>query len=193
MKKTIFIITFCLVTLYSVNGQILQEGQILWNSEKKLTVEDFKIEMKDSNNDTTYSQFMISHSISGFDFMKRNLNQKITNIFLGNASWIDKTIDVQKQLEYQQMQFDIAEIYTRRFRKKVLINKGQISKGFDIINKINNEIMSELSTERIRFVKETENGQNLEKMIQWKENISRELKEMDEFSYENKSKIKLNK
>lgn len=181
-----------MVTIHTVNGQLLQNGQILWNAEKKLTIEDFKIKINDNNNEASYSQFMISHSISGFDFMKRNLNQKITNIFLGNASWIDKSIDIQKQLEYQQMQFDIAEIYARKFRKRAFINKGQIAKGFDIINKINNDIMSELSEERMKFVKETDNGRNLEIMSKWKKNISAQLTELNQFSYENKSKIKLN-
>lgn len=106
-------------------GQELQEGQKRWSTESKLTVDDFKIKISDPNNDPIYSQFMISNYVGGFDFMKRNLNQKISNIFLGNASWIDttKVADIERQIDYQQMQFDLAEVQARKFRKVILQNK----------------------------------------------------------------------
>jgi len=176
-------------------GQNLQEGQKRWSSEQKLTIDDFKIKISDDNNDAVFSQFMISHAIGGFDFMKRNLNQKFENIFLGNASWIDTTkiAEIQKQIDFQQMQFDLAEIHARKFRKRALENKKKIAKGFDIINQINNEIMTELSESRLQLIKETEGGQNEEKIKEWKDNIATELKELYEFRFENKKKIKLNK
>lgn len=176
-------------------GQNLQEGQKRWSAEQKLTIDDFKIKISDDNNDAVYSQFMISHAIGGFDFMKRNLNRKIENIFLGNASWIDttKVNEIQKQIDFQQLQFDLAEILARKFRKRALENKKKIAKGFDIINQINNEIMTEFSESRLQLIRETEAGQNEDKIEEWKEKIATELKELYEFRYENKKEIKLNK
>lgn len=191
MKRIIIGLIFSISSLSATFGQSLQEGQKRWSSEQKLTMEDFKINISDENNDIVFSQFMISHAIGGFDFMKRNLNQKIENIFLGNASWIDTTTvaDIPRQIEFQQMQFDLAEIHARKFRKRALENKGQIAKGFDIINQINNHIMTEFSKSRLVLVKDTENGRNEQKFAEWKEKIETELKELDEFSYENKKKI----
>lgn len=193
MNRIFSVIFFSVFFSHLSCGQELQEGQMRWSSNKKLTLNDFKIRISDQNNDAAFSQFMISHSISGFDFMKRNLNQKIGNIFLGNASWIDttKVESIQKQIDFQQMQFDLAEVQARNFRKRVLKDKGKISKGFDIVNKINNEIMAELSEIRLEFMRETEGGRNDEKVVEWKEKIANELKELDEFSFENKNKIKL--
>lgn len=186
------------ITISSINlsvGQNLQNGQKRWSSTQKLTVEDFKIKISNENNNAVFSQFMISHTISGFDFMKRNLNQKIENIFLGNASWIDTTgvTKVQKQIEFQQMQFDLAEIHARKFRKRALENKREIAKGFNIIKKINNDIMTEFSETRLQLVHETENGNNNAKIKEWKEKIATELSNLKEFRYENKKKIKLKK
>lgn len=195
MNRIIIGLILVISSLQLTFGQNLQEGQKRWNSDQKLTIEDFKIKISDEINDVVFSQFMISHAISGFDFMKRNLNQKIENIFLGNASWIDTTkiADIQKQIDFQQMQFDLAEIHARKFRKRALENKGQIAKGFDIINQINNDIMTEFSKTRLELVKETESGQNEQKLVEWKEKIATELKELDEFSYENKKKITTDK
>ncbi len=195
MNRTIIGLILIISSLNLTFGQNLQEGQKRWSSDEKLTIEDFKIKISDENNDVVFSQFMISHAIGGFDFMKRNLNQKIENIFLGNASWIDttKVADIQKQIDFQQMQFELAEIHARKFRKRALENKGQIAKGFDIINQINNEIMTEFSKSRLELVKETESGRNEQKILEWKEKIATELRELDEFSYENKNKIKTEK
>ena len=195
MNRIIIGLILLIGSITQTFGQNLQDGQKRWSSEQKLTINDFKIKISDDNNDVVYSQFMISHAIGGFDFMKRNLNQKIENIFLGNASWIDTTkiSEIQKQIDFQQMQFDLAEIHARKFRKRALENKKKIAKGFDIINQINNEIMTGFSEDRLQLVKETEGGQNEEKIEEWKEKIATELKELYEFRYENKKKIKLNK
>ncbi|MBU2938763.1 hypothetical protein KO494_04325 [Lacinutrix sp. C3R15] len=195
MNKIIIGLILIIGSMNLTFGQSLQEGQKRWSSEHKLTIDDFKIKISDDNNDAVYSQFMISHAIGGFDFMKRNLNQKIENIFLGNASWIDttKVAEIQKQIDFQQMQFDLAEIHARKFRKRALENKKKIAKGFDIISQINNEIMTEFSESRLELIKETEGGQNEKKIEEWKEKIANELKVLYEFRYENKKKIKLNK
>ena len=195
MNKIFLVFTICFLSLHSSIAQGLQEGQKRWSSESKLTIDDFKIKINDGNNEYVYSQFMISHAIGGFDFMKRNLNQKINNVFLGNASWIDTTKigSLDKQLDFQQMQFDLSEIQARKFRKRVLIHKGEISKGFDIVNKINNDVMAEFSEIRIKFVNETESGRNEQQMMVWKEKIMTELKALNDFRYENTSKIKLPK
>jgi hypothetical protein len=195
MNKIIVGLILIIGSMNQTFAQSPQEGQKRWSSEQKLTIDDFKIKISDENNDAVYSQFMISHAIGGFDFMKRNLNQKIENIFLGNASWIDttKAAEIQKQIDFQQMQFDLAEIHARKFRKRALENKKKIAKGFDIVSQINNEIMTEFSESRLKLIKETEGGQNQEKIEEWKEKIATKLKELYEFRYENKKKIKLNK
>ncbi len=189
---TIIIVISCLNLSF---GQELQEGQKHWSATLKLTVDDFKIKTTDNTNDAVYSQLMISHSVSGFDFMKRNLNKNIQNLFLGNASWIDttKVESIDKQIDFQQMQFDLAEIQARKFRKRILKDNRKISKGFDIVNKISNEIISEFSKIRLELMRETEGGRNKQKITKWKEKIASRLKDLNEFRFENNKKIKLKK
>ena len=170
------IILVIIASVFSLNlsfGQQLQDGQKRWSSDVKLTIGDFKIKISDANNDAVYSQFMVSHYVGGFDFTKRNLNHKIGNVFLGNASWIDttKVQSIEKQIDFQQMQFDLAEIQTRKFRKRILKEKRKLIKGFDIVNKINNEIMAELSEIRAVLIQETESGRNEEEVKRWGKEI----------------------
>ena len=195
MKEKISGIVLSIICLNLSFGQELQDGQKRWNSENKITIDDFKIKISGENNEAVYSQFMISYSAQGFDFLKRNLNNKIGNLFLGNASWIDttKVENIAERIEFQQTQFDLAEIHARKFRKRLFIKKWKISKGFDIMNKISNEIMTEFSEQRLLLIRETESGGNSEKLTQWKEKITNELQELYEFRFENKRKIKRKK
>lgn len=195
MKREILLLLFLIGTINLILSQNLLEGQKRWSQKERLTIEDFKIKISDNNNEPIYSQFVISHKISGIDFIKRNLNQKIENIFLGNASWIDTTriSTIQSQIDFQQLQFDLAEIYVRKFRKRALENRKKIVSGFEIINQINDKVLSEFSERRVILIKETEGGNNEENLKEWKDKIAAELKNLYEFRYENKKKIKINK
>lgn len=194
MYRLIFVLLFTTL-VNQVFAQNLVNGQKRWSANQKLNIADFKIKINDHNTDGVYSQFMISHAFGGFDFMKRNLNQKVENLFLGNASWIDTTrvSEIQQQIDFQQMQFDLAEIQARKFRKRALLNSKKMAKGFQIISEINNEIMAEFAELRLKLIEETEAGQNKQKLEEWKLKISTELEALKEFSYDNKKKIKLNK
>lgn len=191
MKTFLIVLLFTIGTLTSATAQNLPEGQKRWSADSPLTTEDFRIKISDENADPVYSQFVISHAVNGFDFLKKNLNRKIDNVFYGNASWIDisKVEDIQNQIDFQQLQFDLAEVYTRRFRKRALESKSQITKGFDIINQISDDIMRELSMSRVQLIQETRGGNDPQKLAFWKEKISNELEELEDFNYENKMGI----
>ncbi|WP_343330033.1 hypothetical protein [Polaribacter staleyi] len=195
MKKIFLIIIVSITCLSYSFSQELQNGEKRWSAEKKLTSNDFKIKTSDNNNQNIYSQFVISYSAKGFDFLKKNLNKNVENLFSGNASWIDtsRVKSIDQQIKFQQTQFDLAEIHARKFRQQLFLKKWKITKGFDILKKISNEIMAEFSEARMNLIKETESGLNQEKLMIWKEKISNELKGLYEFRFENKKKIKRKK
>jgi hypothetical protein len=51
--------------------------------------------------------------------------------------------------------------------------------------------MEEFSEKRAELMKETESGRNQEEVLIWKEWIADQLAVFNEFSYDNKDKIKL--
>lgn len=187
-------ITFILISFLSVDGQELLDGQKRWSSENKLSINDFNIKVSDNYNEAIYSQFMISNQVGGFDFLKRNLNKKVQNLFLGNASWIDTLMvskNINEKLKLHQLQFDLSEVYARKFRKRLLINKGKIAKGFSIVSELSNKIMSEYSKESSLLMRETKRGDDKEKLDSWSKKINQWLEELNEFRYENRKRIKI--
>ncbi|MGB3774665.1 MAG: hypothetical protein WA951_05360 [Leeuwenhoekiella sp.] len=110
---------------------------------------------------------------------------------MGNASWIDttKTFNIARQINFQQMQFDLAEIAARKFRKQLLENKRNLNPEF--INAINDRIISGFSEERLELIQATNSGRDDSQVAQWQEKIMQGLKEMESFDYDNDKKIKL--
>ena len=193
MKRIILGILIALICMNFGVAQNLPDGHKRWSSENKLTIDDFKIKVGDENSDVISSRFQTSHELGEFDLFPKNLNQRIHNIFVGNVSWIDTTKieNLEVEMEFQQLQFDIFEIYTRKFRKEVLKNKKEIIKEYETIKQIYKEIMAGIDEEISRFLKETDNGKNIVKLQEWREKIASGLNELNEFRFENKMKIKI--
>ena len=190
MKNFINLTFLLLLFVFPVSGQELLEGQKRWSATEKLSLEDYSI--KKNYDDAILSQFLISYESKGFDFFKKNLNSRVENIFIGKGSYIDTTKinNLEKQLEFQQLQFDLAEIQARKFRKRLFLGKKKLVKGFEVMKLISNEISNEFAEIRMRFINETNNGNNLKVLEVWKSKVKSELKELNEFRFENRKKIK---
>ena len=190
MKNFINLTFLLLLFVFPVSGQELLEGQKRWSATEKLSLEDYSI--KKNYNDAILSQFLISYESKGFDFFKKNLNSRVENIFIGKGSYIDTTKinNLEKQLEFQQLQFDLAEIQARKFRKRLFLGKKKLVKGFEVMKLISNQISNEFAEIRMRFINETNNGNNLKVLEVWKSKVKSELKELNEFRFENRKKIK---
>ncbi|TXD49627.1 hypothetical protein [Polaribacter sp. IC073] len=61
------------------------------------------------------------------------------------------------------------------------------------MNAISNDIMAEFSEIRLKLIKETESSTNEQKVFEWNQKIANELKELNEFRFDNKKKIKRKK
>ncbi|AQS95253.1 hypothetical protein BXQ17_07190 [Polaribacter sp. BM10] len=190
MKNFINLAFLLLLFVFPVSGQELLEGQKRWSATEKLSLEDYSI--KKNYNDAILSQFLISYESKGFDFFKKNLNSRVENIFIGKGSYIDitKINNLEKQLEFQQLQFDLAEIQARKFRKRLFLGKKKLVKGFEVMKLISNEISNEFAEIRMRFINETNSGNNLKVLEVWKSKVKSELNELNEFRFENRKKIK---
>ncbi|MFD0993059.1 hypothetical protein [Tenacibaculum geojense] len=193
MKK---VIQLCLliITINTI-AQETNPNHKIWSETDHLKIDDFQLKIENNSNRILESQFTINYESQGFDFLKRNLNHRVQNIFIKNASWIDvsKTDDIQYYLDYHQVQFDLSEVYARELRKSLLFNKKKISRGFSEVKKLHDEILAELAIERTKLNNDTNFGNDKEKLKVWKKNIQNKLVALYEFRLENTKKIKIKK
>ncbi len=174
-----------------VFGQNLQPDEFLWNKSRKLKKEDYKIIVYDKDI-TIRSSINFSWQLAGFSVFNKNFNQNVQNKFFGNSSAINpEAHGIDFLLEYQQTNFDLAEIYARKMRRELLINKNKLWKGFDYANLILNQISSDFIRVQMIMDKETNHGNDLEQLKFWQQKIKNELDELSDFVYDNTSKIKI--
>lgn len=178
-----YIILF-LLTFNIFHSQTNDDNLVLWNPNKKLTIDDFGIKTTKENGQISYGQFSIDSNIKGFDFLTKNFNKKVRNYFIKSASWIDTTKDVEISLKYQQTVFDISEIYAREFRKELKNKRKQIFKGFQILDELNQKSTTDFSNRRLQYDNETNYGTIADKQIEWEKQIQKELEESKEYSYQ---------
>jgi len=132
----------------------------------------------------SFAQFSIEYSVNGFDFLTRNFNKKVKNTMIKSASWIDTSQNVALSLRYQQTLFDIAEIYSRRFKEELSENRRQIAKGLSIVQEINARISSDFAKRRLQYDTETNSGADNEKQLIWEQQIRQELLELSDYAYD---------
>jgi hypothetical protein len=156
---------------------------LLWNSAYKITINDFGIKKSDSQSGSSFALFTIEHSVSGLDFLTKNFNKKVKNFMIKSGSWIDTTYNVELSLKYQQTLFNIAEIYSRQFRRELLTNRKQIAKGLTIVHELFSKISSDFVQRRLKYDTETNYGNDILKQEQWDLQIKKELEELSDYDY----------
>lgn len=175
-----------------LSGQEPETVEKTWSAAAPLTIADFKMPIQKPGGSPCYAQFSLNYSLRGFDYLKRNFNQKVTNVMLTNASWIDTGAgDLNRMLLYQQILFDLQEVYAREFRKRLLENRKQLMRDNKLIDAIEAGIMEEFSEQRALFEQESDGGTNREAMIRWKQDVRLRLKSLQTYRYENEERIKL--
>lgn len=134
MKNVLLILFACVISFSGFSQE--NQDYLLWNSNHKLTIDDFGIKKNQSASGLSFAQFSIDYSVNGFDFVTKNFNKKVKNTIIKTASWIDTIQNVELSLRYQQTLFDLAEIYTRHFRKDLRDNRKKIANGLSIAQEL---------------------------------------------------------
>lgn len=190
--RTFGILIIGLLWNSTIQGQEFNKNEKLWNSEDRISESDFQLKIDSTKSAPCYAAYSMTYGVNGFDFFTKNFNKKVKNIMFRNASWLNANeTDKQQLIRYQQILFDISEKYTREFRKELFINRKTIVKGTQIVEKINGEILKELTTEKSKFEYESDFGRIESVIEKWEKRVSLEIQELSEFRYGNSKKIKL--
>ncbi len=192
MKNLIGLVLLFMVTV--ANGQCIDDHRYkCWSKVDPVDLSDFKKVEIDEAFLPVQGQFGISYEVKNFEVFKKNFNKNVKNIFLKRSSEVDtaRVKDMKGNLAFVQLQFDLAEIHVREFRKKILLNRKKLLKGFDFLENLQEETLTNFTNEKRQLIEETKNGANQEVLKQWKDDIASRLAGMEIFSAWNKKKIKI--
>ncbi|MGV8914535.1 MAG: hypothetical protein ACOH1X_03705 [Kaistella sp.] len=187
--KALFKIFFTFLTVSFFQSQVLTVDDFLWDQNQKLSVQDFQIKTQDTVNPIK-STLIISWELKGFSVLNKNFNQNVVNKIVRSASVVNENMpNVTQLIDYQQTNFDLAEIYARKMRKDLFLNKSKLWKGFDYASEILKEHLSEFYRVQLLMEIQSNSGNDEEKLNYWKDLIKTELLKTQQYDYQNRAKI----
>lgn len=147
-----------------------------WNEFFKLTWEDFQGEPdKKSNGDaaTTVQIKAVPYRV------KDQIRYDVHAYFNRNKSWArDKSASL---LKHEQVHFDIAELYARKIRKRILDLTAAGVNDIKVFNKVINELLEESNEVDRQYDLETLHGALSKKQEQWEYNVKLQLKGLKDY------------
>jgi len=125
----IFIALFLILTAFTGSAQIKTE----WKEGYKLSVLDFTAEApknREGQGQTYYlaANLDFGYAMSSYEFMlTKNFNKNVTAFFMPANSWLQEGEGTETLLQYAQMDFDLLELYARKFRQRLYEEKNAFS------------------------------------------------------------------
>lgn len=182
MKNLYFLI--CLLSSYFA---VAQEN-VCWNEAYDIQLSDFKSKATKIGNGNSYSLFLPSTiqfnvSMTNFEFaVTKNFNDKVVVRFSPEAAILIAPDDVtaQQLVSFANFQFDLAELYARKLRKELFVNKSvyttitYIQSPFDANQK---EYTARFSSANV----ETDMGRETDKLKKLHEEVLQEIDELASF------------
>lgn len=158
----------------------IDDSLILWNSSKKLTWLDFQGKIKENSKYKALTYATVE--LKSIRFTNDTIIYEIPCWFEKKLSW-SMNKESNELLKHEQLHFDIAELATRRMRKK-LQNSNPVNTKIakELILKCFDEEEAERASLNKEYDEQTEHGIIATKQKEWELKIAKELKSLDVYS-----------
>ena len=179
--------TFLYVVCFLLTHLTFAQDIIEWSPTYQLTKSDFQLKAPNSSNSQRYyaaCQMDFSYQMSNYEFMfTKNFNRFSRAIFNRKASWIDDGPLVDRLIDLAQLDFDLVELYTRKIRKRMFEEKRAFSNANFYQQAVNDT--QRLYSERLaQIVRDTDSGQSETRTREIREQVVREINELNEYCKE---------
>lgn len=175
-NKISFIIYYTLILL---SARVVAQDTLYWTNGDQLEWEYFK----KSPPERTDFRALATVGISG-SFIEYNdlyCAVSIRSYFVTNKSWVKKR--TAALLKHEQGHYDIAEIYSRKFREEVSgITYEYLDNVDALFKEIYNKYISEMYLMQELYDNETNFSRDQIKQQEWNKTINDELKSLSHFS-----------
>lgn len=165
------------LTLFLMGGSLFsqEEEMIPWTVERKLEWTDFKGKPFKTAWAAAVTASGITYQFSSVvENGNVNLDINISTFFYPTESWFQPKLANGVILSHEQLHFDISELFARKMRKRV--DEATFTKNVKSeIKKIYRDVLKELSAFQKKYDYETNFSRNLEKQLEWNEQISEAL------------------
>lgn len=153
-----------------------------------MTIDDFQSASTQIGDVQQYSLFTacgpeFSFGMSNAEFMfTKNFNSKVNCFFKRNSSaLVAPDMEIANDLiGFAQFQFDLAELYTRRLRKRIYEEKSTFS-GAQFLKPLFDEYLKEYAKRSTNAGKETDLGRKKPELKVLHDEVLKEIEELGDF------------
>lgn len=157
------------------------QKELIWSSTNKLKWDYFKGAPKFDR--TSLFCGYIDVQFNDVNFINGKGEVNIKPIFLFECSYVQPLEKNKQLLEYNQVKFDLLEVYSRKMRSE--FSKSNIDtqdKWLKFAQTIYDKVNQEYETDMYNLEAETNFGKNYTEVLGWKYKVENDLKELTEFS-----------
>lgn len=182
MKQILLSLLIILSTL------VKAQNKIDWDGAYQLQLSDFQSSSTQIGSTSYYSiaascgiGFLFSMSNYEFIFTK-NFNSKVSCEFVRSTSSliaVDSTM-AYEMLSFANYEFDLAELYARKFRQKLFENKGAFS-NINFFKPLYDEMQLEYTQRGNGAMSETQLGKNKEKLKELHQAVLTEIEALPDY------------
>ena len=172
--RNFFLIFFlsCIAQGFSQKEEIIP-----WSSDRKLQWSDFK----GSYFKTEWAAATTATGISyGFSATEQDgkaiLEIEVKCVFLPQKSWYRPEVCNDNILSHEQLHFDIAELFTRKFRKRLVEFEftGDVKRE---VKDIYGQVLKELRVFQNKYDRETDFSKDVKQQLLWNRDIATALRQ----------------
>ncbi len=183
MRKTLIIVVF----LFASTAHA--QNKIEWSPGVEIQFSDFQSSATEINgNLSAYSirtgvQVTFAFAMSTYEFMfTKNFNKKVVTVFDKNSSYVSAPNQkIANQLvRFSRLEFDLAELSARKFRKRLYESKGIFS-NTDFFQPLYDEINGAQSERHQSLAKSTDMGRNIEALAIARKKIREEIEGLSDY------------
>ena len=162
---------------YAQTSKKFAQDTLIWSPERLLTKEDFKGK-KSSKAAAGTSSGLFIHS----EDKEGTLMFYVEALFYKSKSFFMKE-ESPYALKHEQLHFDIAELYARKLRQKIIQRDFKKTNNLrEVIHKIFEKAFEDSEKEQANYDRDTEHGINSAKQQVWSEKIKQQLQELEQYS-----------
>ena len=154
--------------------------QINWNSNRKLTWNDFQKEA--DVNDPLHA--MASTNIAVSATCRNNvMAYDVKCQFAQNESWTKNKVSVDL-LQHEQLHFDVTELYARQLRQKLSQQKSLCSGDKTKFKAVVNKVFADWQKAQVRYDNESHHGIDDAQQAAWTQTVATQLEALSAYQLE---------
>jgi hypothetical protein len=170
-----FVTFFALNTLDNPTESKTSSKVVSWKKSQKLNWLDFKGTPKAGSPYAAECNWEINYSYSFNPHKSKGLEFEVNCYFNAAKSWVRSSDKSEGLLQHEQLHFDIAELCSRKLRKRLSETEFQKENFKEEINVIFKDILKECDKLQNSYDEETNHGLIKSKQTAWSKSVNREI------------------